>query len=69
MRPTARPTHWRREPWRLVPRWHWRYWIGYRVRLQDFYDVYDATRYVYRYRTFKQHADAILEEACHSRDR
>lgn len=43
--------------WMPTPKWHWRYWIGHRMRKQadELYDPPD-------YRTFGQHARAVLEE-------
>lgn len=61
-----------RPGWFFTPRWHWRYWIGQRMR-QETYTVPRGASFAglsWRYRTFGQHARAILEEqATHGQDR
>jgi hypothetical protein len=51
--------------WNVTPKWHWRYWVGHTMRKWD-----TDTIVSWRYRTFKQHARLVLEEACNEdRDR
>ena len=51
----------KRRGWEQTPKWHWRYWFGYRMRLYDDpgFAHYDPG---WAYRTFKQHASAVLKE-------
>lgn len=43
-------------PWRQTPKWHWRYWIGYRMRKRN-EERYDPH---WEYRTYRQHARWVL---------
>lgn len=59
--------------WEQTPRWHWRYWFGYRMRKWDVgrdghallqHPDYNSD---WMYRTFGQHARAVLEEQANGR--
>lgn len=54
--------------WEITPRWHWRYWFGWRMRHwamgRDHNGAAFAASKVWYYRTFNQHARAVLEETC-----
>lgn len=53
-------------PWVQTPKWHWRFWFGYRMRQADdnytgiVPPEYDRT---WKYRTYQQHARKTLEDA------
>ena len=54
----------RQRNWEKVPRWHWRYWFGYRMRrwTWDAWTIggeYDGS---YDYATYEDCARTILEE-------
>lgn len=52
-----------RPKWQQTPKWHWRYWFGWRMRKWGSAGVYHPDYQAeYEYRTFKQHARAILED-------
>lgn len=46
--------------WQQTPKWHWRYWIGHRMRCWERRFTVGETHWYYR--TFRQHARAVLEE-------
>ena len=50
------------EKWEPTPRWHWRYWMGYRWRLwtNRGLEVYEPP--AFRYQTDQQRAHEALEE-------
>ena len=50
--------------WEQTPKWHWRYWIGYRMRRWSYDDDAIAGEYdgAFRYQTHKKRARQSLEE-------
>lgn len=51
------------ERWHQTPKWHWRYWFGYRMRkaTNGDYPLHNEPAW-YIYRTFGTHARKVLEE-------
>lgn len=49
------------ELWHVTPKWNWRFWIGHRMRRWSERHDYEGD---WEYRTYVQHAAAVLKEAC-----